>query len=286
MVLNWIHLIVRKAVRRVKSQRLRKKMCKSISKWIDIRILNPAPYQEFTVLSATENCSPDVQILQGLMCALVDMFLEFDYYLDMIRLGGKGLLRKRLEARIPKKRSFRLGDFGEVLLFGFLIAKCNYRVPYKKIARRLLSENQQGYDLIAIKIKNNKLEEILFIESKLRTKPDTGAAKQAYKQLGYNYRQRHVENLEPLERCLRGTDDSMRELILDYMFSRETYVGRERFLVGLIYDEEIWNDACLANLAGKINDKQNLKTLALVVKIADLENLIARVCSLSGIEVI
>lgn len=261
-------------------------MCESISKWIDIRVLNPSPYQEITVLSATENCSPDDQILQGLMCALVDVFLEFDYYLDMIRLGGKGLPRKRLEARIPKKRSFRFGDFGEVLLFGFLVAKCNYEVPYKKIARRLLGESQQGYDLIAIKIRSNKLEEILFIESKLRTKPDTGAAKQAYKQLGYNYRERHVENLEPMERCLRGTDDSMRELILDYMFSRETYVGRERFLVGLVYDEGIWNDVCLANLAGKINDKQNLKTLALVVKVADLENLIVRVCSLSGIEVI
>lgn len=286
MIFNWIHLIIRKTVRRFKSQRLRKKMCKSISKWIDIRILNPAPYQEFTVLSATENCSPDDQILQGLMCALVDMVLEFEYYLDVIRFGGNKLARKRLNARISPKTSFRFGDFGEILLFGFLVAKCDYKVPYKKIARRFLGQSQQGYDLIAVRTDGNKLDEILFIESKLRTTRNSTAAKQAYVQLSYNYHQRHIENIEPLERCLQGTDDAMRELILNYMFSRDIYADRERFLIGLIYDEGIWNDTCLTNLAGIVDDQQNPKTLALVAQIADLRNLIERVCSLSGIEVI
>lgn len=179
-----------------------------------------------------------------------------------------------LSAIIPSNQNMMNAEFGEVLTEAILELIHKYEIPIKK-RRYAIHGNQSlpSHDTLALKVKNNKIVEMCFIESKLRNHKDYAAPTEAF----YQLKQKYSVNLpEILIFNLQRMDELNHPLYLafkEYLRNRTPGQNVDSFWIGLTWDIDCWRDSMLNNL--KVATSTDLpKTNIHLVKIKDLEKII------------
>ena len=171
---------------------------------------------------------------------------------DIADRYGKRAVRDRLLApRATTQLNVRRGDFGEVVTAEYLTAVAGYQVPISKL-RYKISANQTlpGTDCVAVKVSDGNLEEVAYVESKLRTSYDSAVAITGASQLKKDADATAPEILSFIVSMLNDINHPLCNAFLDYMFDRDSNAHHEmdRFLLFIIHEKQIWNERILRNL--------------------------------------
>ena len=218
---------------------------------------------------------------------LVDLLTESywgeDYLADLAaRYGFSEVRDKFLKARVGTLLSVKRGDFGEAVTVDYLKDAEGYLVPVHKLRYKIgANQTLPGTDCVALKLVNDVLVEVLFVESKLRTSPDPSVAVTGTRQLKQDADNDNPVILTFIARRLRETDDPLTELFESYLFQRSTTL--DKYLLMLLHQADSWDELILENLKDEEIELEPLHVY--VAKIANLKELSDRAFSVMGAEV-
>ena len=150
--------------------------------------------------------------------------------------------------------------------------------------RHKIGANQTlpGTDCVALKLSNDILVEVLFVESKLRTSLDLSVAVAGARQLKKDADSENPMILTFMARRLRETNDPLTGFFESYLFERNTAL--DRYLLMVLHQADSWDDRILENLEDEEIELEPLHVY--VAKIANLKELSDRAFSEMGAEVI
>lgn len=149
----------------------------------------------------------------------------------------------------PTRKLTRRGDFGEILAACCMETLLGFRVPVKKLRYAKMRPNDQpkGIDFIALKLDHaGHLQDICYVESKLRTGTDKNYAVQAHDQLRDICAVASSDFHLFLMNVLADTNDPLLDDFVDFMADTQTCTTR--FFLALHADAATWDDAALDNL--------------------------------------
>ena len=247
--------------------------------------LNPAPRPassfsfEVTDLKETSAVPSSTELAD----LLVESYWGKAYFADLANRYGFGAVRdKFLGARASSRPTVRRGDFGEAVTVEYLKEVNGYCVPVPKL-RYKISANQTlpGTDCIALRISNDELVEVVYVESKLRTSPDSSVAITGTRQLKEDADSANSVTLTFMARRLQETNHSLTNLFVDYLFERNTSL--DKYLLVLICEDAIWSEHVLGNLEDEEIDLEPLHVY--VARVMGLKNLSDKAFSVMGAEV-
>jgi hypothetical protein len=173
-----------------------------------------------------------------------------------------------LQARSGMQLKVRRGDFGEAIAAQYLKEVEQYHIPVIKL-RFKMSTNQTlpGTDCIAIKVNNGQLEEVCYVESKLRTTLDLSVAISGASQLKKDAETAIPEILTFIVRRMTENQDPHRALIEQYIFSRDNKIDTFKLMV--FHNSECWDERILRNL-----QEANIELIPLEVYVAKIVNIV------------
>lgn len=170
-------------------------------------------------------------------------FLEF----AADRLGWAAT-RKIIADKMPTQPKITMGDFGEALSVAILVEFERYAIPVQKLRYKITNnQTQPSTDALGFRVEGDNIVEACFVESKLRTVPDTGAPAQAYKQLNDDYMKDLPDILVFVAQRLFEMNNPLADTFMRYLRDREDR-DFDTFTVSLVYDKNHWNDASLDNI--------------------------------------
>ncbi|MHA2044488.1 MAG: Hachiman antiphage defense system protein HamA [Candidatus Thorarchaeota archaeon] len=269
-----------------KAERYRQSYLEATRKWLEVDDAIECSLS-FKVIFLKESMPPDTTVIKGLANGLAELLLEFDMMVAIVKRVGRSGLRKILKSRINRSIPLKRGDFGEILTSGVLEGIADIHVPFSKLAYRILAnQSLPGYDIIAVKEdRNQSIESIFFVETKLRTSYSSDAGKDALEQLQKTFDNHHTDNLLFTIRCVERKNPKLHKLLLDYMFEVNTNRIEENFVIGLVFEKTVWTDRCLSNIEPILNNSDYPLTSVYVVPVDNLSNLIDDICDESNLEV-
>ena len=142
------------------------------------------------------------------------------------------------------------GEWGEAFLYGLLEELRELIVPVKKLRFKLArGQFQPGTDIVAFRMDEEDLIEVAYFECKLSTYVDNSLAHQAYEQLLEDSRLSFADILGFMDQVLAQSQSAIALAFRDFLTSRQTRPADETFHVALIFDETVWREKCLTNLA-------------------------------------
>ena len=253
----------------------------SVADW-----LNPSP-------SATSDFSFEVTDLEetsevpssaDLVALLNESYWGEDYLADLAAKYGFSEVREKfLKARVGTLLSVKRGDFGEAVTVDYLKNAEGYQIPVQKLRHKIgANQTLPGTDCVALKLSNDVLVEVLFVESKLRTSLDLSVAVAGARQLKQDADSENPMILTFMARRLRETNDPLTGLFESYLFERNTAL--DRYLLMLLHQADSWDERILENLEDEEIELEPLHVY--VAKIANLKELSDRAFSEMGAEVI
>jgi hypothetical protein len=162
------------------------------------------------------------------------------------------------------------GDFGEVLSAALLEEYEGFCVPVRKLRFKVdASQTQHGTDAVAFDIVDDEIIRVEFIESKLRTRVDTGAGVQAHDQLLADREAGFADIIGFVAEQLAKDDPPMYELFLRYLESRERREERGSYGIALVTEMDTWRERTLDRI-----DELDPLLESLTVRFAKLANLV------------
>jgi hypothetical protein len=254
----------------------------SLAEWLTARLREPATYESFETVDATERevCSDGHR--DHLARLLQASALDPDFVRDLSRLAGWDAALAALESRLPAQPRARRGRFGEVLAAAALNEFDGYVVPVEK-ARYVVTggQSQPATDALALRIDTiGEVSEVCFVEVKLRTTADMAAPMEGARQLAADYAKKIPDIVTFAAARLHERSDPLYEPFMRYFASREADL-RDTFCLTAVYDTCHWRETALTNLD---DDQQEIAPLRVVaMRLAELRALVDDVFERAGL---
>lgn len=243
-----------------------------LSEWLRWSRREPSPFSGFRVIDVTESEPPTDIVINHLKDLLTYARLDPSFLQDAAKYLGWDNVRALIAEFQPLGTRARRGEFGEVLSSAMLSEFHNYLVPVQKL-RFAISGDQSlpGTDVIALKLDKRRIAEVSFVESKLRTGSDTGAAVQGYDQVKRDYEERLPDMLRFVAQRLHG--DPLFDVFMEYMRDRMDTRDRDSFQLFLVWEQSQWSETVLRNLEDNEVELNRLNVhVTLIQDLADLTN--------------
>ena len=196
-------------------------------------------------------------------------------------LGWEKVANELIIPLLPDNWNTMAMEFGEALTEE-LLKFHGYEIPIPK-RRYTIRKNQTlpGDDSLAIKVVNNKIVEMCYVESKLRNSEDTKAGIDAYDSL----KTRYMEELPVLInfnlRRMYETKHALFVSLKEYLRDRTDTDDKDTFCISLTFDRDLWNEANLVSIDNALKvDKTKLvlpPLLVLAVRIRELGTIVKHV---------
>ena len=253
----------------------------SVADW-----LNPSPREttdfsfEVTDLEETSEAPSPAELAD----LLVESYWGRDELADLAdRYGFREVQDRILRERAQANPAVKRGDFGEAVTVEYLKTVDGYLVPVPKLRYKIgANQTLPGTDCVALKLSDDILTEVLFVESKFRTTRDLSVAVSGTQQLKQDAESEHAETLVFMTRRMRDTNDPLTGLLESYLFERNTTL--DKYLLMLLHQADSWDERILVNLEDEEIELEPLHVY--VAKIANLKELSDRAFSEMGAEVI
>jgi len=207
---------------------------------------------------------------------LKSLAIQARFSLDFLELAAEKLgwdaVKQLVQTSQPKLPRTRRGAFGEILAIEGLIRFQGYAVPVKKFRFAVTGDQTlPGMDVVGLQLgEDDKLENVCFIECKLRTGHDTAAASQAYVQLRNDYESRAADILFYVAARLEEQGNPLLNTVLEYMRDRAN-TDLDILAIWLTWEQTNWSETTLAN----VNDEDLLPVPLQVtaIRLPELERL-------------
>lgn len=246
-----------------------------LKKWLESSRRDSNVYSQFEVIDEYQRNDLDEDIKLYLVDSLRNMIIDPDFLREMIQiLGWKEIDKLIFESEDNFSSNFIKGDFGEMLFTLILQEFHNYKIPVYKLRFKVrVNQIMPGTDILGLKVnQNDDIIEICYCESKLRTKTDNFAAKEAYEQLKDTFESSFPHILKFIAARLMEQKDPLYQNFMDYLSERRDKRNMDTFRIGLCWEDSIWNERVLENLEDNGVDLPNL--IIHVIRISNLKNLI------------
>lgn len=257
-----------------------------LNAWLGCSLRESPSYQGFSVVDGMESQTPSAAIRRHLQDLLRNARFDIGFLRDAAKYLGWSSVQARIAAAQPQGVTARRGEFGEVLSSAVLSEFHGYTIPVEKLRFAIRGDQSlPGTDIIALKLgSEGGISEVCFVESKLRTTQDTGAAQRGYEQLTSDHEQRAPEMLFYVAARLHDRRDPLFAEFMRYMRTRETAIDRDSFRLTLTWERATWSETVLQNLE---DDEVELDPLTVhVVLIHDLAQLTDELFTAIGVETI
>jgi hypothetical protein len=151
--------------------------------------------------------------------------------------------------RRSTREAVRRGDFGEAIAAEALEEFGGFSIPVRKLRFQPDPEGTlHGTDVIAFRISTTgELEELHFVEVKLRTFRDLPRAVEAHDQLSTDRAKGYADSLMFVGERLWETDRAMFKAFEDYLLRRER-PERGSYGIFLVWDTAAWDEDVLLRL--------------------------------------
>jgi hypothetical protein len=202
---------------------------------------------------------------------------------EMANVLGRtdALARVRSSRLVPLRR----GDFGEALACELLEVLSGYRVPVRKLRYQTDPEQaMHGTDIVAFHFRQDgSIQDLHFVECKLRTSQSLAAAVDAHNQLANDRSHGYADTLLFLGARLAEIDSNVYEAFLAYLGERPR-PERGSYGIVLVWDSNAWDEDSLVRVE-EIEDLLDPLRVR-VIQISDLAILIESVYQSIGAAVI
>jgi hypothetical protein len=151
-----------------------------LNEWLSFKQRN-TDNERFMVIDFWEN---DVK-KQDLLSFLKNTFLGYSISKQIIltsihKYGWNETYTKFVNKSIPSLDNMKKGRFGEIIVCEILSELLGFTIPVKKLQYQVTAnQSLPGTDALALKFTDDKISEICFVESKLRTKKSDNPARLA-----------------------------------------------------------------------------------------------------------
>ena len=186
------------------------------------------------------------------------------------KYGFEAVRDKFLQAHDKTWLSVRRGDFGEALSVEYLRKVEGYLVPVMKLRYKIVSnQTLPGTDCVAVKLSEEEIIEVAFVETKLRTSLDTSVAVGGAKQLKRDADSTLPEILTFIAQRLHETNDPLASRFESYIFDRN--IELDTYLLIIFHESAEWRERILINLEDEAVELEPLHVY--VAKIDDLKQM-------------
>jgi len=250
--------------------------------WLEVNDKMPTSYSNFKTIDVDEisnNCSEDI------LYYISDLFGTHIFRKEFLKEINDILKWEKVQEYIdissilPTQSNIKKGDFGEILFSSILEEFHDYIIPVTKIQYKIIpNQSLPRTDILALRIKDNLINEVCYVESKLRTTNDTYAAVEAHDQLKEDYNTKMPEILIFVLRILSYKNSPLLPKFKIYMQDRKDNKNYDTFRISLCWEKSKWSDTVLKNL-----DDNGVKLSKLhvhVIKINNLSNLVDKIYGL------
>lgn len=246
-----------------------------VSGWLKCSDEIQTPHTSISHYQIKEKHLPDSEIKSELSYAIMENHVNTALLQNALTRYSWDQVRSRLiEPSMPTSDKIRKGRFGEILTGLLLSDFLGYYVPVKK-NQFAITANQSlpATDLLIVKLENDSVVEISFIESKLRTSNDSTAAVKAYDQLKKDEINRFMDMSLFVLKRLSDNDEQLQYDIMNYIFENEASGIIRTLGISLVYDEHAWDDNVIQNLCSHVpHNESNIFVISTCV--ANLRELI------------
>ena len=155
--------------------------------------------------------------------------------------------------RVPSTDQVKRGDFGEVLMSAVMEQFHDYEVPVQKLRHKLMgNQTLPATDVLAIRVDDTgSVEEVCFVESKVRTARDNDVAVEGCEQLRKDY-DSETPAILPFVftelRKKRGEKDTVFLAFRAYLRDRDDNKHLDTFRLALCWEDTAWREKVLENL--------------------------------------
>ncbi len=219
--------------------------------WLRWLLRNTRPvYTRFSVVDINEA----VPLTDGVRSHLRQLLLTARFRIDFLRDAAMRLGWARTSQRILRglgmRDSARRGLFGEAITAAMLAEFHQYTIPVQKLQVLVSGEQTQpGTDVIALKVgAAGAIDEVCYVESKLRTYNDTNIAREGYAQLLGDYTSAAVDMLWFVAERMHERGDPLYEPFMQYFWDRADTRQKDVFRLFLIWEDRVWTETVLQNL--------------------------------------
>ena len=252
----------------------------SIDNWLSNQQRQTGSF-DFTIFDVSEH-SPRTAFTLELLKELLSRFFFDPQVLKDLRSVLGETAKLALDAATPSTPSLRAGAFGEAISAEISERWHAYLIPLRRL--RVTGGSPPGTDLLALRVgEQGRLQEVCYIESKLRTTRSLGAALDAYEQLRRTRQERFPIVSQYVVNYLAATNSPLYEAFVEYLASRASQPATDSYRIALTWDDSSWTEEVLKNLEDK---GVELTPLSIdVVRLAELRDLINVVYDSLGVEV-
>ena len=203
---------------------------------------------------------------------LRDAYFGKDYLAALAdRYGFAAVKDKLLAPLIPVRENAQRGDFGEAVTVEILETLEGFHVPINKLAYKITAnQSLPGTDCLAFKLAESALEEVAYVEAKLRTTRDASVAVEGIRQLKQASQAREPELLIFVLRMLQDKGDALADIVEAYVFERND--SKDRYILSILYENDHWSEGILERLEDEDIGREPLAVY--VTRIAQLGSLV------------
>jgi hypothetical protein len=225
-----------------------------LKNWLSSSCPNPSPYQKFELIETTEKSELTAETREYLCSELIKARINLEAFEALAKRLGWAKVEELLRRNVlPTLPNMKRGFFGEILICKILEEFSGYIIPIQKW-KYVITKNQSlpGTDAIAVKMKDDLITEVIFIESKLRTSPNANVALEGYRQLQADYSIEIPVMVAFVLSRLQEQKSPLFSAFNSYFLGRLEKTSSEKFYLGLTFDKDVWDDKVLNKLEGEV----------------------------------
>jgi len=248
-----------------------------LENWISWAKREPSGYRHLEVADSSQKVK---ELQEATKSELAELLLSIrfvpGFLEDMARDMGWGKVADLVKSLTPTHNTGKRGEFGEAMSYAILQEFHGLVVPVVKQQFKITrGQSLPGIDIIALKVGDgSQIDEVCYVECKLRTIKDDSAATGGFEQLKTEYATRLPAMLTFVAQRLYERGDVLFEPFKLYLSDRSDNISKDKFVLSLCWDKDKWDETALTNLDEKIEvDGEGLNTL--IVEVIRLQNLVA-----------
>ncbi len=216
--------------------------------WLSWDPRSPSGYDRFDVNDATERSPASEPVKDWLSSLVVGYRFSREFLSDAADALGWGDADGLIRDLVPTGDRIRKGVLGEILACEALTTFCDYAIPVRKL-RFALTQNQSlpATDALGVRLVEGKIEEVVFIEAKLRTVTDLAVAATAHAQLSRDYAKQVPDILVFVGQRLRDMSHELYRPFMEYLAARRA-TQLDTFHVFVVCEANLWSEDTLVRL--------------------------------------
>jgi hypothetical protein len=257
-----------------------------ILKWVKHNEYFLEDYPEYSTFDFFEIEPITDEIINALIKMMQNAKNDPEIISDATSVLGWSKVSQYLKRRTAKKDKIKKGDFGEALINHILQKHFGYKIPVHKLRFKLSSDQSlPAMDSIALKINDEGIIELCYIESKTATKYTTSEMQKAYVQLQEDYDKEIPDMIIFILEIVKNSDKQLYDYLMLYLKDRELKKDKDKFIIEYTCEKLCWTFGSMENLKEVIDDEYP-DTILSLMRIKDLEKKIYNIVSEIGDELI